>query len=354
MIDPENLRRRLDDVWTALGRQADAESYEVMRACALTLIAIVDEDQDPDAMAETLAQLMHEHPSRAIVVRLAAGEGDLLDADVDARCWMPFGSRQQICSEQIVIRCSEKTLAEVPGVILPLVVADLPVVLWCASDRAHRSAAFPALAAPAGRLLLDTFRAPSPLEALESLSRQGSRNRMVMDLSWTRLTRWRALLAQVFENELYRRAIPRFTEITIGYEGAEPARIPSTALLLAGWLVSRLGWQWDGARLPPGLGFRHQPADCSQGRLRTFELASREDPASRIAIARTGENWGEVRVEMAELEPVMNRVSLARSTGLLLLSEELAIQTPDPVFDQSLECALRIARSLAASGSSVP
>ncbi|HYM12359.1 MAG TPA: glucose-6-phosphate dehydrogenase assembly protein OpcA, partial [Bryobacterales bacterium] len=195
MIDPEKLRRRLDEVWAGLGRQADGAGHEVMRACALTLIAAVDEEADPEAVAESLAALMREHPSRAIVVRLAAGAGDLLEADVDARCWMPFGARQQICSEQIVIRCTEETLSEVPGVILPLVVADLPVILWCASERARRSPAFAALAAPAGRLILDTFLSPDPAAGLASLAaelRQRASARLVTDLSWTRLTRWRA------------------------------------------------------------------------------------------------------------------------------------------------------------------
>ena len=341
VIDPEQLRRRLDQVWLDLGRQADAEGHEVMRACALTLIAVVEEDGDPESAAETVAQLMREHPSRAIVVRLASGDRHLLEADVDARCWMAFGGRQQICSEQIVIRCSEKNLSEIPGVILPLIVADLPVVLWCSSERASRSAAFPQLIEPAGRVILDTFRFTNPVEALESLQA-----RVVADLSWTRLTRWRSLLAQVFENRLYRSRLPHISEAVIHYEGAEEARVPPTALLLAGWLTSRLGWPCDGERVPAGLRFERRPAECRPSRLAAFELISRRELSTRISIARTGEACGDVRVEVAGLEPVMNRVSLPRSTDLLLLGEELAIQKPDPIFAESLECAVRIGRAL--------
>lgn len=351
MIDPEKIRRRLDEVWGSLGRQADAEGHEVMRACALTLIAVVDAEDHSETIAETLAELMREHPSRAIVVRLAKGQGDALEADVEARCWMPFGQRRQICSEQIVIDCTEKTLADVPGVILPLAIADLPVVLWCASERAWRSGAFPELAEPAGRVILDTMRVGHPLELLEAMkSRRGRAPGLglIADLSWTRLTRWRSLLAQVFENELYRKQIPNFSEVVIEYEGIEGAPVPPTGLLLSGWLLSILGWRWEGG-LPAGLRFCRRPADCRPARLAAFELLSHHEPVTRIAIARSGESCGEVRVEVAGLEPVRNRVSLPRSTDRLLLGEELAIYKPDPTFEQSLEWAVRVGRALTES-----
>src|SRR6185436_3357769 len=117
MIDPVKLSRRLDEVWTSLGQDASAHGHEVMRACALTFIAVIDEDPGADAAAQVLAELMREHPSRTILIRVAAGTDALLEAEVDARCWMPLGGRRQICSEQIVIRASEGTLAEIPGVI---------------------------------------------------------------------------------------------------------------------------------------------------------------------------------------------------------------------------------------------
>jgi glucose-6-phosphate dehydrogenase assembly protein OpcA len=362
MIDPENLRRQLIEVWADLGEQASSQNHELMRACTLTLIAILDEEDQPEGRSETIAQLMRDHPSRAILIRLAPGQADLLEAGVHVLCWMPFGGRQQICSEQIVIQCSERTLGEVPAVVLPLIVPDLPVVVWCPSERARKSPAFPALGAPAGRIILDSFRSANPAEALQAIAEEGSRSHtLVADLSWTRLTRWRSLLAQVFENELYRRQLPYFGEVTVEYEGSDERRVPPTALLLAGWLVSRLRWEWEGAKTSePGLRslrfrnaerdcfllFRRRPQDIWPGRLSAFALASHHEPAIHIAISRTGEACGQVLVEVAGQEPVMSCVSLPRSTELLLLREELHIHSPDDHFEQSLDCARRIAGSL--------
>lgn len=303
MIDPEQIRRRLTEVWTALGD-------EVMRACALTLLTVVDPESSPAAITQTLAELMPDHPSRAIVIHLDGAAPDCLEADVEAQCWMPFGQRRQICSEQIVIRCSEATLNQVPGVVLPLIVPDLPVVVWCASRRAWRSPAFPALAASAQRVLVDSFRIP------EAFSAPGA-----ADLSWTRLTRWRALLAQIFANDLYRRD---FSSLTVHHDGPRPP----AALLFAGWLASRLALR--------DIEFR-STGGPSGGRISGFELAG--GPA-RISILRTGDACGEVRLELAGHEPVMNRVSLSPSTDLLLVGEELSIHSPDPVYQQSREWAL--------------
>ncbi|GEM_PF-1199743 len=360
-IDPEELRGRLDQVWAGLARAAAADGHEVMRACGRTLVSVVDQSRESGDVLEMLAELLHANPSRSIVVLLAAGDAEQLAADVDARCWMPSGSRQ-ICSEQIVIRCSERTLAEVPGVVAPLVVADLPVVLWCASERACRSPAFFSLAAPAGRIILDTFSAERPLEAFETvIERQRRSQALIADLSWTRLTRWRALLAQVFENRLYRAHIPDFNRITIQYQD-KSGRIPPTALLFAGWVTSRLHWQPQATQPHAGSGIlsfqrpngpalatlERQDSPGSPERLLSFELTGEAPAAPRISIGRVGEACGEVRIQAAGLDSVMNRVSLPAPTDLMLLGEELAISQRDLMFEESLEWAVQIARNLQA------
>ena len=59
---------------------------------------------------------MHEHPSRAIVVRVRQCAERVLEARVFAQCWMPFGGRQQICCEQVEITASPESLADVATV----------------------------------------------------------------------------------------------------------------------------------------------------------------------------------------------------------------------------------------------
>ncbi len=130
-IRPERLLKDLRNLWVDLGKD---EPSGVLRACAMTMIVVVEEERDAQAIGETLASLMHEHPSRAIVLRVRSEEEPSLSARVFAQCWMPFGSRQQICCEQVEIISSLASFADVPAVLRSLAVPDLPVVLYCPSE----------------------------------------------------------------------------------------------------------------------------------------------------------------------------------------------------------------------------
>src|ERR1700722_16139659 len=96
-IKPDKILKDLGDLWTTMAKPDTGETAEtdlsdthgggVLRACAMTLISFVDDEEDSMALSAILAGLMKEHPSRAIVIRLKDGE-DFLDARVFAQCWM--------------------------------------------------------------------------------------------------------------------------------------------------------------------------------------------------------------------------------------------------------------------------
>ena len=153
---------------------------------------------------------MPEHPARTILIRLR-GEGErALSERVYQQCWKPFGQRQQICCEQIEITASDAALADLPSVILPLAVPDLPVILWCRSARLVERPEFGAIARMATKVVVDSAAAGNSAEALGRLADGVRRGGILADLAWTRLTRWRETLARVFEN---RDTLARLSEI---------------------------------------------------------------------------------------------------------------------------------------------
>src|SRR4051812_24364562 len=113
-VDPERLLKELRALWRDLAKQ---DPNGVLRACAMTLTVVVDEAQDATSISETIARLMHEHPSRLIMIRVRHCREEVLEARVFAQCWMPFGGRQQICCEQVEIIASENSLADVASVV---------------------------------------------------------------------------------------------------------------------------------------------------------------------------------------------------------------------------------------------
>ena len=100
---PEKILKELGQVWTRLAKdEAGQGKPTVLRACAMTLIvATDDEDEQGFSAAQTLTELMHEHPSRGIVLNVTTKGEPGLEARVLAQCWKPFGKAQQICCEQI-------------------------------------------------------------------------------------------------------------------------------------------------------------------------------------------------------------------------------------------------------------
>ena len=135
-VAPESILKQLAELWVTMGKQGAEESGQgVLRACTMTLVVLAEESEDVSSLGETLAALMPEHPARAIVIRLRTHGEHTLSERVYAQCWMPFGQRRQICCEQVEIIASDDAVADLPSVVLPLAVPDLPLILWCRSAR---------------------------------------------------------------------------------------------------------------------------------------------------------------------------------------------------------------------------
>lgn len=234
-VQPEQLLKDLRNLWGDLAKQ---DENGVLRACAMTfIVAVRDEPEAVQNVSETIALLMHEHPSRAIVIRVQDGDAPTFTAQVLAQCWMPFGRRQQICCEQIEITCTHATVADLPSIIRGLVVSDLPVVLFCPEVTLCQSAQFAQVVALCDKLIVDSGSI-SGLQAavfLHDLTRPGLRK---ADLSWGRLTPWRETIARLFETPAAIRAIPGLENVQILYAGADE---PVGVYYLAGWFMHVLG-----------------------------------------------------------------------------------------------------------------
>jgi glucose-6-phosphate dehydrogenase assembly protein OpcA len=247
-VKPERILKDLGKLWVDLGKQ---DPNGVLRACAMTLIVVVEEAHDAAAVGEMLAALMHEHPSRAIVLRVRGGEDSNLEASVFAQCWMPFGQRQQICCEQIEIISSLGSLSDVPAVIRGLVAPDLPVVLYCPSENLWWLRQFQALLPLVNKLVLDSYGMHGSIRVLGYLNSLAKSNGLRRaDLAWSRLTPWRESVARIFDQPGRLRMIYDLSEIQILYKNVEE---PASVYYLAGWFMQVLG---AGVKLniAPGVG----------------------------------------------------------------------------------------------------
>jgi glucose-6-phosphate dehydrogenase assembly protein OpcA len=319
MVAPEQILRELADLWVTLGTESGAG---VLRACTLTLVVLAEASDDATALGETIAALMPEHPARTIVVRLSGAGEPALAERVYAQCWMPFGERRQICCEQIEITVSDAALADLPSVVLPLKAPDLPVIVWCRSARLFEMPPFGAIAGMATKVVVDSAEFADPKRALRLLAETARSGVPLGDLAWTRLTRWREMLARLFENRDYLAKLARISSVKVVYNG----ELATSACYLGAWVVEALRDAGVGAQVvveaSPG------PTSLS------VELAG---GGFRVALARR-----EDRLVVA-VDDAKSCTNLPQPSDYLMMREELGIVRRDAVFERALASAARLA-----------
>ena len=166
-------------------------------------------------------QASTEHPSRIIVVvdRDPTGQATL---DAEIRVGGDAGA-----SEVIVLRLRGSLIDQPDNLITPLLLPDVPIVTWW-PDRLPPCPAATPLGALAQRRVTDAAMAPGSLaERLDRL-RDGYTPGDT-DLSWTRITRWRAHLAAILD-------LPPYEAVTQAV--VVGLRDHPSVDFLAGWL----GW----------------------------------------------------------------------------------------------------------------
>jgi glucose-6-phosphate dehydrogenase assembly protein OpcA len=318
-IAPEQILKELSELWVDSGKQGQTEGGTgVLRACSMTLLVIAEAAEDTQGLGETIAALMPEHPARAIVVRLS-GEGQRsLTERVYSQCWMPFGQRRQICCEQVEITVSDAALSDLLSVVLPLTVPDLPLIVWCRSGRLTQMGQFWQIASMAQKVVLDTSAAPDPVAALlraEALTESGF---LLGDLSWTRLTRWREMLAQVFENQQNSALLAKISAVAVEWGGTR--QVPAN--YLGAWIRDSVG-------VNPLLKIsRAMDEDFLRVRLTGEGLAAElERQDGRMVVTLNGSS---------------QCTNLPQPTDYMLMREELGIVRHDPVFEKALASAARL------------
>jgi glucose-6-phosphate dehydrogenase assembly protein OpcA len=294
----------------------------------MTLIVLAEGSEDMAALGETLAALMPEHPARTIMVRLQGPGAPALAERVYAQCWMPFGERRQICCERIEIVASDASLADLPSVLAPLAAPDLPVVLWWRGARPMDTPEFASLAAIACKVILDSAALPDAKAALPWLVGMLQSGVPVADLSWTILTRWRQMLAGVFENREYQARLPEISNVVLGFAGDRP---PVFAWYMGAWVLDALANAGVSAELT------WLPRPQLTGHALRMELTGGD---FQVAMERQDDR---LTIQTGALS---NCTNLPQPTDYLLMREELGIARRDPVFERTLASAARLAASL--------
>ena len=237
-----------DAVWSAQGTTPDAieaalrqllvevhaEDDSLVPARVLNMIAFVDREWSGE-IANRLSGVGRYHASRMVVLSYEPGRERL-----DARVMISADSDRApgeiaLLRETVVVELGRQHLDDLLTIADPLVVTDLPTLLW--SPHGHQEVVAELLAL-AQAVLVDSVDEPAASDALDrawSLKEQA----YVVDLAWLRSTPWRERVASSFDPPRRREDLRAITSVTVRHHPASTV----TAMLFAGWLASRLGWR---------------------------------------------------------------------------------------------------------------
>jgi glucose-6-phosphate dehydrogenase assembly protein OpcA len=370
VIDAGKVHDELDRLWgewseakrRSLGDGLPtAPEWELMRASTLNLIAIAETPKHAKKIEATVSSLTGFAPSRTVIlVRSGAPKSGGLGVRVSVHEHVLGKGQAAIRFESVTIAAKRGNDDLLASVTSPLLVAELPDFLWVARGEIAGNALLTDLLELADRVIVDTATLDEPrgnLRFLADLAQQPKPAPKVSDLVWSRLTPWRQLIAQFFDQTATQPCLDCIDEVTIGYGAADDdGRGGLTAgLLIAGWLATRLEWRAPGELVRSKDGWRLTLRAGPKGRSREVLLSLRPTDSAparsclgSVTLIATGSDPGEFTVErtgeagittMSET-PTMPRVSRLvygrQADEGQLLGQELRNFAGDPIYEEAL------------------
>lgn len=322
-------------------RQRHAANQAVVPARVLNLVVVVDREWKGE-ISNRLDRVGRYHASRTILCAVEDGHRTL-----DATAVMGYdevrGGTITATREQVEIDMGPEHLDRLETIVDPVIVSELPTVLWCPHGHGE---AMQALGRIVDVILVDS---DDRLDAREGLERANElrENAYVVDLAWLRTTPWRERLAASFDPAERLPELSRLESLTIRHQESSTA----SALLLAGWLASRLRWETEPLQDMNGSGMKGS-ASRGDGQVEiALESTEQETPGLAGVTVASGERYSLsldrakgglcAREAMSGVERVWQVMGASRGEGGILGEGVRQALLRDPTYGPALEAARR-------------
>jgi glucose-6-phosphate dehydrogenase assembly protein OpcA len=356
-VDVDKIERAFADLWKA----ASASGEGTVSRAALWNIVVPTRPEDLQRTRQVVDELAPLMPARVLVLveepETAEPADDGVRATIESNLVARSTGTRVVYSEEITLR-GRRGDAHFGSLVRALLMPGLPTAtLW--TDPTMPEALLRRQLLPAtDRLVLDTGACTRPRQLIE-LQRCAELGAAlpVTDLGWLRLKNVRLLFAGLFDAPVGGGPLLAARRVTIHHrEGYEPS-----ALLLAAWLASTLGWLFSSAEAPSSAGearFRFDrpeaggasvelvlaraPGECGTSGIVGIELDAGDDRV--FSVRRTEQNHATLTSPIAP--PRVIKLDSRRDAELCLAA--LGPAGRDPLFGRCLALASRLASSTTA------
>jgi len=228
---PAKITSALSDMFTELRR----DDQEFSRSANTNVMIAVSSRTllgDVEAAIDALSLV---HPSRFFVVFIDDALEDL-STEISARCH-GLSKSAHVCSEVVRIGAPRAKLAMVPNIVRGHFMTGTATELFL-FDRDLSRELLDRLAPLADSIVFDSSDFSERVDMIAEAARWCGN---LVDVQWIGLGPWRDEIKTAFTSPIVRDLLPGLNEIAIRVAGVTREPPPFVAILLAGWIVERLG-----------------------------------------------------------------------------------------------------------------
>ena len=239
IVPASQIQSELDSIWNA------NENKNKVRASLFNIIFFTKKSPRDEYIHRISLKLIEKFPARIFFI-----SSDPNSPENDLKTAVAVMSTEQgeftITCDFIEISALGTSENQVPFVLLPHIIPDLPVFLVWTEDPGIQNPICDELKRFATRVIFDS-------ESTEDLCRfsksvmalQQESSCEIADLNWARLESWRDLLAAVFSTSEQFEKLQKTTSITITYNSQETPFFCHTkiqSIYLQAWIACRMNW----------------------------------------------------------------------------------------------------------------
>jgi glucose-6-phosphate dehydrogenase assembly protein OpcA len=356
LVPLEDVERELNQQMKQLQGQGQ---HPLQRARMSNLVIFCCSLEDAIELNDQIPPIAGVHPSRTL---LLVGEPEP-ERDLTARITVrPIDnhSNHHILAEQVTLHAGGANVYRLPFAVRALLIGDLPINVWWAVRQP------PPLAGPllyelaehAQQIIYDSLGWPDPIRGVastanwvEQVERPGGQWRVASDLNWRRLKYWRRFVMQTLDPVVAPGAAETVNEIVLDHG---PHAVVQ-AWLLAAWLMGRLGWEVQAAKVSPGREMvwrcRHD-RDERCVRIRRLEQGAGEIHLLRLACTLNGqpgalnlrvEEQRRLVVQLEGVEAAPRTMNMPPHTPEEVVGKQLSDRERDPIFREAMNRARQMA-----------
>jgi hypothetical protein len=323
-VPVDKIENYLHEIWE---QKASELKQDLVRSSTINF-CVTCEVSLLDKIFELLHHVVPYHPGRVVVAAFdEQNTSEQITAHVYTYCHEK-ADQKRICSEMIILHFGQNSCQHLTGLILPLILPNLPLYLWWMLPY-DQLLDYDSLLKSTNRLIVNSpFLRTVNIETLVETVLSVEEIKL-SDYAWGRITNWREAMAHYIDPD----SLQHIQQVTLFSSGEGPAL---DAWLLVGWLASRLSWTPEGI-LSGRLTFSHKDQQIDilfenkeRGNQHLFAVEIKVGPDQFLF--RSHHN----SIQILKNDRVLAGIPLTTDPGHIL-SNELDVLFQDRIYLQTLK-----------------